>query len=403
MRPRARGLVRTAAAAAVLALIASLPATQAVADPNTPSAATVAAAKAKAQTVAAQVGVMQAQLAAAQARLQALGQAVDAAGEAYNGAMYKLALAQKAAGAASAAAVRAQADVQAAREDLGRIASAAYRGDGLGLGFGAVLTADSPQSMLDAVATMSVLADRQNAVIDRLKATQVVSAVLDKQAAASLAAVSKAAAAAAAAKSAVQAKVADQAAQVTHIDAQVATLTTALAAARAKSTQLSQARQAGLARAAHRRALELARQRGNGSPAGGGNHIGSGSGSHATSAGARAAIAYAMKQLGKPYEWAATGPATFDCSGLTMRAWQAGGILLPHWSVAQWQDSTPVSQSQARPGDLVFYAYNLSDYTSIHHVALYIGNGEMIEAPFTGADVRISSVDRPDLFGFGRP
>ena len=110
-----------------------------------------------------------------------------------------------------------------------------------------------------------------------------------------------------------------------------------------------------------------------------------------------------MKQLGKPYQWAATGPATFDCSGLTMRAWQAGGISLPHWSVAQWQASTPVSQAQARPGDLVFYAYNLSDYTSIHHVALYIGDGEMIEAPFTGADVRISSVDRPDLFGFARP
>ncbi len=401
MRPRARGLVRTAAAAAVLALISSLPATHAVADPSTPSAATVAAAKAKAQTVAAQVGVMQAQLAAAQARLQALGQAVDAAGEAYNGAMYKLALAQKAAGAASAAAVRAQADVQAAREDLGRIASAAYRGDGLGLGLGAVLSADSPESMLDAVATMNVLADRQNAVIDRLKATQVVSAVLDKQAADALAAVSKAAAAAAAAKAAVQAKVADQAAQVTQIDAQVASLTKALAAARAKSTQLSQARQAGLARAAHRRALELARQRASGSRSGGGNHTGSVP--QATSAGARAAIAYAMQQLGKPYEWAATGPATFDCSGLTMRAWQAGGISLPHWSVAQWQVSTPVSQSQARPGDLVFYAYNLSDYTSIHHVALYIGNGEMIEAPFTGANVRISSVDRPDLFGFARP
>ena len=58
-----------------------------------------------------------------------------------------------------------------------------------------------------------------------------------------------------------------------------------------------------------------------------------------------------------------------------------------------------MSQSSARPGDLVFYAYNLSDYTTIHHVALYIGGGQMIEAPFTGAVVRISSVDRPDLWG----
>jgi cell wall-associated NlpC family hydrolase len=86
-----------------------------------------------------------------------------------------------------------------------------------------------------------------------------------------------------------------------------------------------------------------------------------------------------------------------------MMAWSAGGVSLPHWSVAQWEVTTPVSRSQARPGDLVFYAYDLNDYTTIHHVALYLGGGQIIEAPFTGADVRINSVDRPDLFGFGRP
>jgi cell wall-associated NlpC family hydrolase len=110
-----------------------------------------------------------------------------------------------------------------------------------------------------------------------------------------------------------------------------------------------------------------------------------------------------MAQLGDPYEWAATGPNRWDCSGLTMMSWRAGGVSLPHWSVAQWEASTPVSAGAARPGDLVFYAYDLNDFRSIHHVALYLGNGLMIEAPFTGANVRISSVDRPDLFGFGRP
>ena len=228
-----------------------------------------------------------------------------------------------------------------------------------------------------------------------------VASVLDKRAADALAAVSKAADDAAAAKAAVEQKAAEQAAQVGALNTQVAALSTALAAARARSTQLAAARQAGLARAAARRAAELrARQRAGHSGSGGGQHYG---GSQATTAGARKAIAYARSQLGKPYQWGADGPGTFDCSGLTMRAWQAGGISLPHWSVAQWQVSTPVSSSSARPGDLVFFAYNLNDFTTIHHVALYIGNGLMIEAPYTGADVRISSVDRPDLFGFARP
>jgi len=396
-----RGLLRTAATAAVAMLVVAVPMTAATADPSTPSAATVRAARAHAQSVATQVGVMQAQLAAAQARLQSLGQAVDAAGEAYNGAMYKLAQAQQAAAAAAAAAVSAQAQVSVAQVDLGRMASAAYRGDGLGMGLGAVLAADSPQSMLEAMGTMSVIAHRQDDVVDRLKAAKVVASVLDKRASDALAAVTKAADDAARAKATVQAKAAEQAAQVGQLDSQVATLTTALAAARARSSDLAQARQAGLARAAARRAAELARQRASHSHGGGGgSHYG---GSQATTAGARKAIAFARAQLGKPYQWAADGPATFDCSGLTMRAWEAGGISLPHWSVAQWQVSTPVTSANARPGDLVFFAYDLNDFTSIHHVALYIGNGLMIEAPFTGADVRISSVDRPDLFGFARP
>jgi peptidoglycan DL-endopeptidase CwlO len=398
VRDARRALLKTAAAAAVAMLVVAVPMTSATADPSTPSAATVRAARAHAQSVAAQVGVMQAQLAAAQAKLQALGQAVDAAGEAYNGALYKLGQAQKAADAAAAAAARAKAQVQAAQVDLGRMASAAYRGDGLGLGLGAVLAADSPDSMLEALGTMSVIAHRQDDVVDRMKAAKVVASVLDKQAADALTAVSKAADDAATAKANVEAKAADQAAQVGAINTQVASLTAALNAARARSQQLSQARAAGLARAAARRAAELARQRAQ--HAGGGTHYG---GSMATTAGARKAIAFARAQLGKPYQWAADGPATFDCSGLTMRAWQAGGISLPHWSVAQWQVSTPVSPANARPGDLVFFAYNLNDYGSIHHVALYIGNGLMIEAPYTGATVRISSVDRPDLFGFARP
>ncbi|MCW2712370.1 MAG: NlpC/P60 family protein, partial [Marmoricola sp.] len=103
------------------------------------------------------------------------------------------------------------------------------------------------------------------------------------------------------------------------------------------------------------------------------------------------AIAYAKAQLGKPYLWAASGPTMFDCSGLTMRAWGAAGVALPHYSVAQFAQSTRVSMADARPGDLLFWSYDGTP-GAIHHVALYLGGGQFIEAPRTGLNVRYNSI-----------
>lgn len=124
--------------------------------------------------------------------------------------------------------------------------------------------------------------------------------------------------------------------------------------------------------------------------------------SSGSASGAEAAIDFATAQLGKPYEWGADGPSTYDCSGLVMRAWQQGGVWLPHYSVAQYTQSQPVALSDLRRGDLVFFASG-SDYRSIYHVGLYIGGGQMIEAPYTGENVRISSIWRSSLFGAARP
>jgi cell wall-associated NlpC family hydrolase len=106
----------------------------------------------------------------------------------------------------------------------------------------------------------------------------------------------------------------------------------------------------------------------------------------APASGASAALAFARAQIGEPYVWGAAGPDSWDCSGLTMGAWRAGGISLPHYSVAQYAQSTPISKSDLRVGDLVFWGSSSSP-SSIYHVALYAGNGMIVQAPRTGRDV----------------
>jgi cell wall-associated NlpC family hydrolase len=99
--------------------------------------------------------------------------------------------------------------------------------------------------------------------------------------------------------------------------------------------------------------------------------------------------------LGKPYEWAAAGPSSFDCSGLTMRAWQAGGVSLPHLAAGQYANTAHIPIADLQPGDLVFFGSDL------HHVGIYVGGGEMIHAPQTGQVVQYSNIFWPDLQPYG--
>jgi peptidoglycan DL-endopeptidase CwlO len=112
------------------------------------------------------------------------------------------------------------------------------------------------------------------------------------------------------------------------------------------------------------------------------------------------AVAAAESQLGVPYVWGGESPGVgFDCSGLTSWAWGQAGVSLPHYSGSQMADTTPVPVSDLEPGDLLFYGPGGSE-----HVAMYIGNGEMIEAPYTGAYVWITGLRLGDGFvGAGRP
>ncbi len=107
------------------------------------------------------------------------------------------------------------------------------------------------------------------------------------------------------------------------------------------------------------------------------------------------AVKYAYGAIGTPYVWAADGPNGYDCSGLTMAAWRAAGVSLPHNAAMQWDVVAHISRSSLAPGDLVFYS-------GLGHVAIYVGSGKVIHAPNAGEDVKLASVDMMSPYGYGR-
>jgi cell wall-associated NlpC family hydrolase len=115
-------------------------------------------------------------------------------------------------------------------------------------------------------------------------------------------------------------------------------------------------------------------------------------------------VSWARTQLGKAYLWGGEGPDAYDCSGLTMRAWQRAGVALPHSSRLQYQRVSRLDASRLRPGDLIFWGSDPSDPGSIHHVAIYSGGGMMIEAPNSRSRVREVPVRWSGTMPFvGRP
>ena len=116
---------------------------------------------------------------------------------------------------------------------------------------------------------------------------------------------------------------------------------------------------------------------------------------------AQAAVAYALAQLGTPYQWGGEGAGGFDCSGLVQAAFASAGVELPRVAQAQYDADAPVPAGQPlQPGDLVFFGTDTADVT---HVGIVVSPGEMVEAPHTGAVVRIESYSWPDYLGATRP
>jgi cell wall-associated NlpC family hydrolase len=118
-----------------------------------------------------------------------------------------------------------------------------------------------------------------------------------------------------------------------------------------------------------------------------------------TSTQAQKAVAFAYAQLGKPYQWGATGPGSFDCSGLVQAAWAAAGVSIPRTTYEQWAALPHVSTSALEPGDLLYM-------DGIGHVVMYVGGGQIIDAPQTGRDVEkvpLAGWYASSLVGAARP
>jgi cell wall-associated NlpC family hydrolase len=402
--------------------IATGVATSASADPTYPSAKRVQKAKGAVRAATASVASLEAQLAVASARLEQLQTQVQVAAEAYDLARIELDARTAAAKAARAQADRAQRDAQDAAEQVGRLAVDTYI-NGPGYGGLEVFVSDAgPDDLLSRAAGARIAGDIAHTTLERASAARVVASLMRRQADLALAQQQAAAERLEKARKSAEDKATAAEAEQHRIETDRAQMIVQLASLKKTSIRLESERQQGLAEAARRRAEERRRKEaeaaarrerraaerdrenrsgGQGSSAGSSSGDSGGGSSHGSSSGGQGAVAWARTQLGKNYQWGADGPETYDCSGLTMQAWARQGVSLPHSSVMQYQVTEHVSISSLRPGDLVFFATNTNDPGTIHHVAVYAGGGQMVEAPYTGAQVRVSSIYRSGLMPYG--
>jgi cell wall-associated NlpC family hydrolase len=125
--------------------------------------------------------------------------------------------------------------------------------------------------------------------------------------------------------------------------------------------------------------------------------------SHDTGVGGTAAASFAESQLGKPYCWGGQGPGCFDCSGLTFAAYAAAGLHIARTTYQWRQDGPQIPLSQIQPGDLLFSAGSDGTPTNPGHVVMYLGGGQVIQAPQTGEDVQIDPIDLATVVVATRP
>jgi peptidoglycan DL-endopeptidase RipA len=386
-RRRLRLTGRTASAALALTALTFM-AGPAGAKPG-PTAQDVAKGKRQVQDRAAAVGQIRSRLAQAAGELTRLATSAEVAVERYNGQLVRLAQTRTAYQLTQQRLTIAQQNYDQTRAQVAAFAAEAYRINS-GLSDMSLLTGPGgPQGFIDRAGMLEVLARRQADTSRRMYAAQVIADMYRRQAKDGLRAQQQMTGAAEQAKIEADAAVAAQRAAVGRIKADEAQLVRELHAARAHVALLKRQREEAALSA-----------------------IGVLKGSGRGLLVARAALS----RLGTPYSWgggAASGPTYgsaqgsgtrgFDCSGLVVYAWAKAGVSLDHWTGTQWNSGPHIPTDLLRPGDLVFFATDTANPDTIHHVGIYIGGGQMVEAPYTGGQVRVSSIWRPDLIGATRP
>lgn len=275
-----------------------------------------------------------------------------------------------------------------AREELGSFAAAQYRTGASAPDTSTFLLADSPQDYFDQTQLMGRLTSRQKGAVDDYVTEQSATMKKRQEATQSLETLTESQGDLKTAKATVQRKLADARTLLSKLTAEEKARLAAIEREKQQEAALKAAELARQQAAAEEKARqEAAAQQEQNSSAGSSTPSAPAPATDASYATkAEKAIAFARAQIGKPYVWGATGPGSYDCSGLTQAAWKAAGVDIPRVTYDQVNAGTTVSLSAAQPGDLVFF------YDDVSHVGVYIGNGMMIHAPKPGAYVREESI-----------
>lgn len=283
------------------------------------------------------------------------------------------------------------------RRALGTFAAAQYR-TGAVTPTAALMFADSPQAYFDQTQLMGRMTDQQRTAVKDYEDERAAAAVQRAEAGKRLQELTESQQALRTSKQTVQTKLTEAR---TLLDRLTAEEKARLAAAERKKEQEARRKAEEKARAeaearaaAEAEAARQEREREQQPPTGGTGGTTDGGGYTAK---ADKVLAFARAQIGKPYVWGATGPSSYDCSGLTQAAWKAAGVDLPRTTWDQVEVGKRVATTDLLPGDLVFF------YDDISHVGIYIGDGMMIHAPKPGANVREESIYYMPIYGSVRP
>ncbi|MFH9265636.1 NlpC/P60 family protein [Streptomyces sp. NPDC017546] len=299
--------------------------------------------------------------------------------------------------------------INEARRALGSYAAAQYRNGGIAPA-ATFFLADNPQGYFDQSRLMDRATERQQKAVAEVRTQQASAAKKRAEAVKSLETLTETQATLASSKKDVQSRLTEARSLLSRLTAEEKARLAELerrqeAEAKEKAAKLA-ARQAAEAKeraeAEEKAREEAAKESGGGSGTGTGSGSGTGTGSgtgadSGYAAKAEKVLAFARAQIGKPYVWGATGPSSYDCSGLTQAAWREAGVTLPRTTWDQVEVGTRVATSDLQPGDLVFF------YDDISHVGIYKGDGMMIHAPKPGANVREESIYSMPIHGSVRP